>query len=201
MAKKLKKLLKQVKVNENTISLVLGSIVLVVVGILIYNYFTSLNQGEITSGIDDQIQVSPTPGKVQVVEEGGKKFAKGLPTTYKVEKGDHLWSIAESYYASGYNWVDIAKANNLKNGNSIEIGQELIIPKVELKLATIKETAKPLSIEGTSYTTVKGDHLWSIAVRAYGDGYAWTKIYNANKDKIGTNPNLLEKDVVLSLPR
>jgi len=56
-------------------------------------------------------------------------------------------------------------------------------------------------INATSYETQKGDYLWDISVRAYGDGYQWVKIYEANKDKIGMNPNLLEKAVVLDIPR
>lgn len=41
-----------------------------------------------------------------------------------------------------------------------------------------------------NYTVVKGDCLWSIAKKYYGDGSQYTKIYNANKDKI-KNPNLI----------
>lgn len=200
MQKRLKKILKQVRLNEDTISMILGSVVLVVVGVLVYNYFTSLNKGQITE--ESLQEVAPTPGKVEIVEEGGKKFAKGLPTTYTVQKGDNLWKISENYYSSGYNWVDIAKENGLKNANAIEVGQELVIPKAEVKIQTtvVKEVTTN-TIEGDSYTTVKGDNLWSIAVRAYGDGYAWTKIYEANKQAIGGNANKVEKDIKLSIPR
>jgi nucleoid-associated protein YgaU len=48
---------------------------------------------------------------------------------YKVVKGDYLWKIAISVYADGYRWVDIAKANNLKNPNIIHPGNELILPR------------------------------------------------------------------------
>lgn len=43
-----------------------------------------------------------------------------------------------------------------------------------------------------AYTVVKGDHLWGIARKKehYGNGFAWPKIYNANRDKI-KNPNLI----------
>lgn len=37
---------------------------------------------------------------------------------------------------------------------------------------------------GQSYTIVKGDSLWKIAQRQYGNGSQWKKIYDANKDAI-----------------
>lgn len=203
MEKKLKKILKQLRLNEDTISMFLGFVVLVVVGLLVYNYFTSMNKGQISYEAP-QTELTPTPGEVKLVEENGKQYPQGLPSTYKVQKGEHLWQIAEKFYSSGYNWVDIATANNLKNANRIEIGQELTIPKVEVKKVTTPIAIKPVtpdSIEGSQYTTTAGDHLWGIAIRAYGDGYAWTKIYSANQEAIGTNPNLLEKGVALTIPR
>jgi nucleoid-associated protein YgaU len=35
-----------------------------------------------------------------------------------------------------------------------------------------------------------GDTLWAIAKKYYGNGAQYTKIYNANRDKI-KNPNLI----------
>lgn len=51
-----------------------------------------------------------------------------------------------------------------------------------------------------TYTVVKGDSLWAIAKRTYGDGSQYTKIYNANKDTIGSNPSLIYPGQVLVLP-
>jgi len=48
------------------------------------------------------------------------------------------------------------------------------------------------------YTVVAGDSLWNIAVREYGDGYAWTKIATANNL---INPDLIHAGNVLRLPR
>ena len=52
---------------------------------------------------------------------------------------------------------------------------------------------------GTTYTVVKGDCLWKIAKRFYGNGAEYTKIYNANKDKI-SNPNLIYPGQKLVIP-
>lgn len=45
----------------------------------------------------------------------------------------------------------------------------------------------------------KGDSLWSIAKKYYGDGSKYPNIYNANKDKI-KDPNLIHIGWVLVIP-
>ena len=57
----------------------------------------------------------------------------------------------------------------------------------------------PAPTQGTTYTVQKGDTLWNIAKKTYGDGSKYTKIYEANKDKI-TNPNLIYVGQVLTIP-
>lgn len=60
------------------------------------------------------------------------------------------------------------------------------------------QTAK---VTGTDlYTVVKGDCLWKIAKRFYGSGAQFTKIYNANRDKI-KNQDLIFPGQVLIIPR
>ncbi|MBI4991148.1 LysM peptidoglycan-binding domain-containing protein [Candidatus Gottesmanbacteria bacterium] len=106
--------------------------------------------------------------------------------------------MAEKYYQSGYNWVTLAKENNLSNPDLIYVGQVLNVPKAE----TIKPAKGEISAVSTeppkTYTVVAGDNLWNIAVRELGDGYAWVKIANANNL---ANPNLIHPGNVLTLPR
>ena len=171
----LKAFLKTLKLNESTISAVLGAIVIVVVGILVVNYFK---------------------GKEGIVPSGsiGSITENALPQTHTVVKGENLWKIAEKYYGSGYNWVDIADENNLSNAGLIEEGQSLVIPKVEVKPTSEITNA----ISGATYQVVKGDNLWSIAVRAYGDGYKWIEIAKENKL---TNPNIIHPGNILTLSK
>ena len=51
----------------------------------------------------------------------------------------------------------------------------------------------------TTHKVVKGDNLWAIAKKYYGDGSLMYGIYNANKDKI-KNPNLIYPGQVLTIP-
>ncbi len=197
MEKTLKQWLKRIKLNESTISMFLGFVVVVVAGILVYNYFSKLGIPE-----TETAQEAAKEYKLELVEEKGEMVPQGLPVEHIVSKGEHLWDISEKYYGNGYNWVDIAKANNLKNPGLIVSGEKLAIPRVELRVlpkSEINPETIPESITSDSYTIVKGDCLWKIAVRAYQDGYAWPKIYQANRDVI-KNPSLVEPGWVVTIP-
>lgn len=50
-----------------------------------------------------------------------------------------------------------------------------------------------------THTVVRGDTLWGIAKKYYGNGSKYTTIYNANKDKI-KNPNLIYPNQVFVIP-
>ncbi len=170
----LKEFFKSLRLNEQRISILLGAVVVVIVGILIYNYFTGINR---------QQEIAQLAEQEQQLEM----------KTHQVAKGESLWQISLKYYNDGYKWVEIAKVNKLANPDLIEAGQTLVIPELELK-----ET--PTSILTSEHMVVKGDNLWKIAVRAYADGYQWVKIWEANKTKI-VNPNLIEVGTKLILPR
>lgn len=83
------------------------------------------------------------------------------------------------------------------------------IVKLDIPTKTYKAVPAPEPVKTTSsaqsqptqqtYTVVKGDCLWNIAKRFYGNGAQYTKIYNANKDKI-SNPNLIYPGQVLIIP-
>ncbi len=183
----LKKILKTIKLNEENISMVLGAIVLVIVGVLIVNYFKDKEAGSIT---ESSTQITAA-------------------NEHTVIKGETLWSIAENSYGSGYNWVDIKNANSLTS-DDIEVGQKLFIPNdievdeptttevIESAVITLENDENNQVITGDTYTVVKGDCLWDIAVRAYGDGYAWTEIAEANEL---TSPDIIHSGNILILPR
>jgi nucleoid-associated protein YgaU len=189
----LKNILKNLKIHESTISMILGAIVIVVLGVIVVNYFRNVNRGDLPSG--------PTA----TTESGQPRVQRGEgPVTYTVSEGESLWAIAEAQYGSGYNWVDIAQANDIADPDGIEVGQELSIPDVEPRELTAKEVVmeevdlESEAISGGTYTVQKGDSLWDIAVRAYGDGYQWVKIADENGL---VNPNIIHAGNVLTIPR
>ena len=118
----IKSLLKIIKENESRLSTVLGIVVILIFGIVAINYFRNMNKPE-------ELTI---PAETTQME--------GLPTTHTVKSGENLWKIAEEYYKSGYNWVDIAEANEIPFPGNIEEGQELTIPAVEAKKVTVVES-------------------------------------------------------------
>lgn len=53
---------------------------------------------------------------------------------------------------------------------------------------------------GTTYTVKKGDCMWSIAKKFYGSGTQYLKIYEANRELIGSNPALIHPGYILTIP-
>lgn len=205
MEQQLKKILKNLKLSESTISTALGVLVVVVVGLLIFNYFKQAGKQE---------EITPEAVNVEEIifeEENGVVVPTNLPSTHKVVKGEDLWKIAEKYYGSGYNWVDIAAENKIANPDRVLVEQELVLPKVAVRQPLAEasavsaqvpeaeeDTAAAEQITTESYIVAKSDSLWKIAVKVYADGYKWTEIANANGL---SNPDHIEVGQELILPR
>jgi nucleoid-associated protein YgaU len=177
----------QMKWGESYTSLFLGIVVVVVAAILVFSFLKGRNFYQTTSS------QSTNPNET----------GKTLPKTYLVKEGDDLWSISEKIYGSGYNWVDVANENKLVNPGVLYVGTKLTIPNVKPKVvqnvmdsSVNAQSGSPIT--GPTYTIQKGDYLWSIAVRAYGNGYKWPEIAKANNL---TNPDLIFSGNVLKLPR
>ena len=64
---------------------------------------------------------------------------------------------------------------------------------------TTRETKAPESSSGKTYTVKAGDCLWNIAKKFYGNGALYTKIRDANKDKI-PNSDIIYAGQVLTIP-
>ncbi|MCL6096683.1 MAG: LysM peptidoglycan-binding domain-containing protein [Patescibacteria group bacterium] len=177
----------KVKWGESYTSLFLGIVVVVVAAVLVFSFLKGKNFN----------RTSSTQSTSASQEQQANK---PLPKTYLVKQGDDLWSISEKIYGSGYNWVDLVEVNKIENPELLYVGIKLTVPDVKAKLATGSKTVAQNvnAITGTSYTVTKGDYLWEIAIRAYGDGFKWVEIAKANKL---VNPNLIHSGNVLKLPR
>jgi nucleoid-associated protein YgaU len=213
------KLESDIRSNQSALNLVLGALIVLVVGVLVFNYFNKNKAGD----------VGPAQ---QTQEQQGDVSADKLPGKYTVKDGDTLFSIAENYYKDGYKYSEIAKANNMSDVNALAAGQVLEIPKIEGVAAatspapSTSAVATPApavnsvpagekgadlgtggatnvtiwgtKIDGDTYTVVEGDWLSKIAGRAYGDVMAYQKIAQANNI---SNPDLIAPGMTLKLPR
>lgn len=235
-AKKETGLFAYLRFGESYTSLILGIIVVIIATALLLSFVHNKNATHVNSSISEQ-----NPNTVQITQQANTIAQKGpsptitpKPTITKkvkkigknssvkqaliskniwiVQKNDSLWSIAEKKYTSGYNWVDIAKANNLADPSNIHVGDRLVLPKVLPKESTLVAATPTVNtndqqnytikasnpILNKEYTIAKGDTLWDIAVRAYGDGYKWTAIAKANNL---ANPGLIHSGNHLIIPR
>lgn len=206
--------------NKNAIlNLVLGALIIIVGGILVFNYFNK-SKTEITTN---------APQTENTANQDVSK--ESLPGNYTVKEGDTLFSIAQKYYDDGYQYPKLVQANKLSNENAIAAGQVLTIPKLLASATSSPSTdqanailpstspspsSSPTSqenlgtggatnvttwgekIETDTYTVQPGDWLSKIAGRAYGDIYAFQKIAQANNI---TNPDVIEPGTVLKIPR
>ena len=180
-----KNYIKQLALPESYISITLGFLVVLVAGLLVYNFFSKNNPSQ---------QISENISS----EEKGTAEKMELPSSHTVIAGETLWSIAEKFYKSGYNWVTIASDNKLSDPGKIQEGQVLSLPKAEIIRPENENIASASTEIIKTYTVIRGDNLWKIAVEQYGDGYAWVKIAKANNL---VNSNLIHPGNVLTLPR
>ena len=90
-------------------------------------------------------------------------------TTYKVEKGDTLYSISRKYQITV---AELRAANNLSENDVIKVGQKLKIPTADISNAAAlatdnKATSGGATLSSTKatkeYTVVKGDTMYSIS--------------------------------------
>ncbi len=179
--------------SQSKLSMILGGLIILVIGILIFNYFS---KGKSSLGPAQQTQQEQQQADVST---------DNLPGQYTIKEGDTLFLIAEKYYKNGDKFNEIAKANKISDVNFIQTNQVLEIPKLAEQEA-VKETATGggnttiwgAKISGDTYTVQQGDWLSTIAARAYGDIYSYQKIADANQI---TNPNLIEPGVIIKIPR
>jgi nucleoid-associated protein YgaU len=212
--------------GESYSSLLLGIVIIIAATALLLSFIHNKTTNIPTSSVVSQeahntVQISPeklsfnTP-MISITQKNAQNmFGKKV---WVVKENESLWSIADKIYQNGDKWVDIARANNLADPWNIHVDDKLILPAIQQE--TPKETPTVLTndeqfsqtvqsnvvspihqvgkITGSSYTVIKEDNLWDIAVRAYGDGYRWVAIAQANNL---ANPSIIHLGNVLTIPR
>lgn len=109
-----------------------------------------------------------------------------------------------NYYESGGAVGDLYYEVELKEFRFVEFMRVATLKTAVDSVSYTVEAERPDSSDKlTSYTVVSGDSLWAIAARSdvYGSGDEWRKIYEANMDTVGPNPNLIYPGQELTIPR
>lgn len=125
-----------------------------------------------------------THGRAEPTRPGSPNAAALAPTraavadiapvsTYSVTRGDSLWSIAKKHHLTV---TELAKANNLSTGATLQPGQKLIVPGKAVsaqdlatasaspaKLSDGKTTTPPRGNDALRHTIQSGESLGAIA--------------------------------------
>ena len=129
--------------------------------------------------------------------------------TIKLKAGDTVKLNGLGKYLSGNYYVKDITRQISSSGYShsatlikTDVGSSLktSTKSKDKKKPVKKVTSSPSkSTAQRTYTVKKGDCLWNIAKKFYGNGSAYTKIYDANTNKIA-NPNLIYAGQVFVIP-
>ena len=129
--------------------------------------------------------------------------------TIKLKAGDTVKLNGLGKYLSGNYYVKDITRQISSSGYShsatlikTDVGSSLktSTKSKDKKKLVKKVTSSPSkSTAQRTYTVKKGDCLWNIAKKFYGNGSAYTKIYDANTNKIA-NPNLIYPGQVFVIP-
>lgn len=89
-----------------------------------------------------------------------------------------------------YDNIDVV-VYSLSDGISWIAKQEDEIFQAQWKWVQVKDTNMYQTRQNETYVVREGDCLWSIAEEQLGDGMYWSSIYEANRELIGNDPNLI----------
>lgn len=165
----------KIKFDRQAAASVIAVLLIAFAGYLVYSYFTKV-------GADSDSVLT-----IENLEE----------TIGEIEVGDEeLGSLQapETEAAVALNESGAKEATDSEEGQVSGTSTE----------AWVATDYKEGDVSGETYTVKSGDTLWEIAEARYGSGFEWTKILEANKDKVGFLPNgtqaLIEVGAELTLP-
>lgn len=118
-------------------------------------------------------------------------------TSYTVQSGDTMTSIAEEWFGDANLWDLIAKANPLVDPQRLKVGQVLNLPA---KDARREAPEVPAGGAAVTYVVRPGDTLSKISTAYYGSSAHWKLIYDANRDVIGADASELSVGMKLTIP-
>lgn len=118
--------------------------------------------------------------------------------SYKIQDGETLWSVAEKFYGTGFDWTYVASRNNILDSSNIPTGKILFIPPISSKYAQTKngelvfagpiqatkdvQGASTVSLEEMVYADLATRHyLNNVSVYSYDGNPANTISINSDK--------------------
>ncbi len=170
--------------QESYISLILGFLVVVVSGILLYNFITKRNAFELvvpvpTPTITEDF-ISTVSGTLTITKPQSRPTeVPPSPTTQPTASPTPTASVTPT--ATPSQTVTIAPS----------------AAATETPKATVSPVPAAAVQTGGTHTVQKGESLWTLSEKYYGSGFEWRKIAEANTI---TNPRSIEVGQRLSIP-
>lgn len=140
-----------------------------------------------------------TPAKPAAKKASSKPAAAG-PGTHVVKPGDTMGHLSQRYYGSARHWNRIADANPGVDAEWLRVGQELKIPAAPARQVTSSSRKTIKAPDGRTHTIDDGETLSSIAEDQLGHTKHWYRIYEANRERIGSDPDRLVVGMVIAIP-
>jgi nucleoid-associated protein YgaU len=132
---------------------------------------------------------------------------------YTVKQGETFSSIALSHYGDPRYYREIVKANPTLEPSRVRAGTVIKLPDAASVRASRNaasgsavtagaavKASEPAIDPTKEYRVAANDSLHKISMRLYGKPDRVDAIYEANKDKIGSDPHRLKLGMVLKLP-
>lgn len=130
--------------------------------------------------------------------------AADTPDRYTIQPGDTFSSLARELFGDERRWVEIAQANPTVDPQRLRAGQEIRLPDTDDMQPLDRSNNDSNSADdpgrAVPYTVQPGDTLSRIASQYYGTGTRWRLIYEANRNRIGSNPNNVRPGTTLLIP-
>lgn len=89
--------------------------------------------------------------------------------SYKIQDGETLWSVAEKFYGTGFDWTYIASRNNILDSSNIPAGKILFVPPVSSKYAQTKNGELVFAAPAQVTKAVQGASTVSLEEMVYAD--------------------------------
>lgn len=109
------------------------------------------------------------------------------------------YTIKEDAKSYGMDVMVTIKLKQYRDYSTKTCNIQFASTKPKVVVQPVRPAENPPKPANQTYTVVKGDCLWNIAKKFYGNGSKYTVIFNANRDKI-KNANLIYPGQVLTIP-
>jgi len=135
----------------------------------------------------------------QIIKIPEVEDLKEIIEYYVIKKGDTLSKISKKFYNSPNYWQKLAIYNNIENADILRTGDVLAIPQLWILNHYEHDCQdEQLQTEVSYHTVKKGDTLWKICDKYYGNGKYYQALARYNRIE---NPNILNSGDKLLIPK